>query len=209
MKKLLVIGAGGHGKVVVDTAQETGQWNEICFLDDDVNKKNALCKIIGAVNRLPDFLAEFSEVIVAIGDNKKRKQLLAWASELGYAIATIIHPRAFVSKFASVEKGVVIFAQAAINADSKIGFGGIINTSSTIEHDCVLGACVHISPNAVLAGGVKINEQSWIGAGSSVIEGVEIGVNVIIGAGSVVINDVVDNVIAVGNPARVIKQNEK
>ena len=209
MKRLLVIGAGGHGKVVADAAQEAQQWNEVCFLDDNVCIKNFPCRIIGAISRLPDFATRFSEVIVAIGDNKRREQLLLWVDELGCAIATIVHPKAFVSKYANVEKGVIVFAQAVVNVSSKIGFGCIVNTGSIIEHDCVLESCVHVSPNAVLAGGVNVNKYSWVGAGSSVIEKIKIGKNTIVGAGSVVINDIPDDVIVVGNPAKVIKKNDR
>lgn len=210
MKRLLIIGAGGHGMVVADTALETQLWDDICFLDDAAVARDLPYKIVGTIGQLPGFVQEFSGVIVAIGDNKKREELLLWATNLGCTIATIIHPKAFVSsRFVMIEKGVVVFAQAAINAYAKIGFGSIVNTGSIIEHDSVLGSCVHVSPGSALAGGVTVGKYSWIGIGSSVIEEINIGKNSVVGAGSVVINDLSDNVIAVGNPAKVIKQNER
>lgn len=210
MKRLLIIGAGGHGRVVADTAHESRQWDEICFLDDSDAMINSSYKILGTVSQLPDFIKKFSgvEVIVAVGDNKKREQLLLWVNKIGCIVATVVHPSAFVSRNASVEKGVVIFAQAVVNAYSKVGFGCIVNTGSIIEHDCILDCCAHVSPNAALAGGVNIGKYSWIGIGSNVIEKVKIGENAIVGAGSVVIKDISDNVVVVGSPARVIKKNE-
>jgi sugar O-acyltransferase (sialic acid O-acetyltransferase NeuD family) len=206
MKKLLIIGAGGHGKVVADTAVEAGHWHDIYFLDDNI--KNFPYKIIGKINQLPNFVTQFPEIIVAIGDNKRREELLLLSKNLGYDIATVIHPTACVSTHAIVEKGSVVLAKSVINAFSKIGFGCIINTGAVVDHDCTLDHYVHISPNATLAGGVIINKYSWIGAGSTIIEKINIGYNVIIGAGTVVIHDVSDDVVAVGVPAKIIKQNK-
>lgn len=203
MKKLLIIGAGGHGKVVADTALESEKWDKICFLDDN-NVDCGPYEMLGNTSQLPQFIAEFS-VIVALGDNKKRGQILSWAGELGCEFGTVIHPRAFVSKSSEIALGVVVFAHAVINANSKVGFGCIINTGAIVEHDCILDDCVHVSPNVAMAGGVKVGGYTWIGIGSSIIENVNIGSNAIVGAGAVVINDVPSNVIVVGNPAKVIK----
>ncbi|MDR1057674.1 MAG: acetyltransferase [Coxiellaceae bacterium] len=208
MEKLLIIGAGGHGKVVADTALEAQRWKDICFLDDDNTSKDNLYRILGNIDQLPAFITEF-EVVVAIGNNKMREQILLWAIELGCSIGIVVHPKAFISRSVNIGVGVVVFAHAVVNVQADIGMGCIVNTGAIVEHDCVLDSCVHISPNAVLAGGVKIGKCSWVGMGTSIIENINVGKNVIIGAGSVVINDICDSIVVVGSPAGVIKNNER
>jgi len=208
IRKLLILGAGGHGKVVADAASAMQYWEEIAFLDDDEKKGNLPYKVLGSMRQLPEFIKSFSTVIVALGNNHKREELLKKSAELGFILATIIHPRAYVSKYAAVEPGTVVFAHAVINPYAKVGFGSIINSAAVIEHDCVLDTAVHISPNAALAGAVTVGKYSWIGIGSNIIEKITIGDNVIVGAGSVVIENIPNNSIVVGVPAKVIKTNE-
>ena len=207
MSNLLILGAGGHGKVVADAAFEMSSWQEIAFLDDQYPeyKINSRFPLIGKISDALQFCEDFSDVIVAVGDNNKRRELLEWVLEMDFSVASVIHPSACVSQSAMVAEGVVVFANSVINADSHIGKGCIINTAAVIEHDCVLGVCVHVSPNAVLAGGVTVDEESWIGIGSSIIENVTIGSGAVIGAGSVVLEDVEDKATVVGVPAKAIK----
>jgi UDP-N-acetylbacillosamine N-acetyltransferase len=200
--KLLILGAGGHGKVVADAAVEAGIWREMKFLDDVATKN-----VVGSIKSLPNFSTAEFDVVVAIGDNKIRKTLIDWAKELGFNIATVIHPTAFVSKSSKIGYGTVIFANSVVNACASIGYGCIINTGSIVEHDCSIGDAAHICPNATLAGGAKIGNSTRVGMNSCVIEKTVVGKNVIIGAGSSVINDIEDNVTAVGVPAKIIKKN--
>lgn len=206
--KLLILGAGGHGKVVAEAAKSMQQWNEICFLDDKPIE-NYPYKIIGDFASLEKWKTDFSQVVIALGDGKKRAYLLQRCEQQGFALATIIHSCACVSSSAIVGSGSVVFAQAVVNAGAVIGDGCIINSAAVIEHDCVIGNYTHISPNAALAGGVKVDEYSWVGIGSSVIELIVIGKNVIVGAGSVVIDNIQDNCMVVGVPAKVIKKYEQ
>ena len=209
MNNLLVVGAGGHGKVVADAAGETGQWDQIAFLDDGYPASSSARQerpVLGKVNQAPEFLDQYPDIIVAVGDNFLRVQLLRYFAKAGFNLAVIVHPAAFASKEAVLEPGSVLFAQTAVNAGAKVGFGGIINTGATVDHDCVLDDGVHLSPGVHLGGTVRVGKYSWLGIGASVIHQLVIGENVIIGAGAAVISNIEDNVTAVGVPARVIKK---
>ena len=205
--KLIIAGAGGHGKVACDVAMATNQWSEIYFVDDRYPELEMVLgkKVIGRfddlehLNKNKDFC-----IIVAIGNNPKRLSLIKHLLELGYECPVLIHPSAVVSQYAIIDHGSVIFPNVVINANAKIGIGAIINTGAVIEHDCVLGEGVHISPNAGLAGGAKVGNGSWIGINACVIEQVIIGNHVIVGAGSVAIENVADNQKIVGVPGRAI-----
>ncbi|MCL5289508.1 MAG: acetyltransferase [Firmicutes bacterium] len=210
MKGLLVAGAGGHGKVVADTASETGRWDAIAFIDDRFESLRKMIKypVLGKLDDAPGFLGEYKDLVVAIGDNLIRVKLLKNFSDVGFNLPFIVHPTAYVSRDAIIEPGCVIFAQAAVNAGSRIGFGSIINTGSTVDHDCFLGEGVHLSPGVHLAGEVNVGDYSWLGIASSVIQRVSIGRDVIVGAGTVVVRDILDDVTVVGVPGRVIKKSD-
>lgn len=207
MKKLLIIGAGGHGKVVADAALKLLRWQEIGFLDD-ANVFDYPYKILGKINSLGKLSNEFQDVFIAIGNNRLRGELLSDAKSIGYELPNIIHPSAIVSDSVKIGEGTLICPNAVINPFAQIGNGCIINTAAIIEHDCIINDYVHVSPNAALAGGVEVGAYSWIGIGSNIIGTKKIGKHVVVGAGSVVINDIQDNVKVVGVPAKVIKNHE-
>lgn len=209
MKKLLIVGSGGHGKVLAETAADTNLWDDIAFLDDRYPDCASVLKwkVIGRIDDAHKFLDVFPSLVVGIGNNQLRVNLLKKFQQAGFAIPSIIHPRAFVSSSAILEEGVVVFAQVAINSQALIGLGGIINTGATVDHDCVLAKGVHVCPGSHLAGEVTVGEYSWIGIGASIIQCLEIGSNVMIGAGSVVVNNIPNDVTVVGVPGRVTKQH--
>lgn len=210
MRNLLIVGAGGHGRVVADTASLTGRWSKISFLDDRFPMDtNLLWEVIASTDNAPLLLDEYDELIVAIGDNPLRVGLLKKFKEMGFSIPTIIHPDASISRFVEIGEGTVVFSQAVINAGSKIGIGAIINTGSTVDHDCDLGEGVHLSPGVKLAGGVTIGDYSWLGIGAVIIQQINIGNHVTVGAGSVVINSIESNTTVVGIPGRVIKKDKE
>ena len=117
---------------------------------------------------------------------------------------SIIHPAATVSDYARVCAGSVVFANAAINACASVGLGVIVNTGAVIEHDCMIGDFAHISPNAVLAGGVILKEQSWVGACASVRQLLEVGEAAVVGMGAVVTKNVPDRLVVAGTPAKAL-----
>lgn len=207
MRKLLIVGAGGHGKVVADAALKMQRWKEIYFLNDFLVTDYPYL-IIGKFQDLNQFYGEFTDVFVALGNNQKRSELLLQAKKIGFKLQTIIHPTAIISNSTKIGEGSLVCAQAVLNPFSTVGIGCIINTAAIIEHDCIIDDYVHVSPNAALAGGVSVGAYSWVGIGSNIIEKIKIGKNVIVGAGAVILNDVQDNVKVVGVPAKVMKRHE-
>ena len=189
MKRLIIIGGGGHGSVVADAATVP-----CVFLD----KNESLNNVVGKPDDFASVVTEDAGVIVAIGDNKMRLAMLRDLSQ----VATIVHQSAVISSSAIIGDGSVVFAGAVINPNVKIGMGCIVNTGATVDHDCELGDGVHISPGANLGGNVIIGECSWIGIGASVKHVVSIGKNVIVGAGAAVVCDIPDGVTVVGVPAK-------
>jgi sugar O-acyltransferase (sialic acid O-acetyltransferase NeuD family) len=127
----------------------------------------------------------------------------------GVDLVNVIHPSAVVSPFATVERGSVIFANAVVNACATLGIGSIVNTGAVVEHDCVVGEFCHISPNAVLAGGVKLDARVWVGACSSVRQLVRIGEEAVVGMGSVVTKNIPSRVTVIGNPAKILASSKK
>lgn len=204
--KLAVIGASGHGKVVADLAEVLGF--EVCFYDDaypDKNKVEHWC-INGTTLDIASLNPKTSSLVVAIGNNKIRRQIIGKFKLLGFNLPTLIHPSATVSQYASIGYGTVVFAGSVINAFAKLGCGVIINTNSTVEHDCLIEDYVHLSPNVALAGGTQIGECAWMGISSCTKQLTKVEKGSIIGANSVVLNNISKNVVAVGNPAKVIKE---
>jgi len=203
VKRLAILGASGHGKVVADTAECCG-WQIIEFFDDawPSLKKNGVWPVVGGTTDLIDQLADFDGVLVAIGNNSVRHDKLVKLRRGGARLATLIHPAASVSRYAAIGEGSVVFAGAVVNAGARINPGAILNTCCSIDHDCLLGDAVHISPGARLAGGVQVGDLSWIGIGASVRQLIRIGQRVMVGAGSAVVGDIPDDVTMAGVPAK-------
>lgn len=204
-KRLAILGASGHGKVVADSALNSG-WNVISFYDDKWPQITSVAEwpIIGDTDKLIKEKSLHDGVIIAIGNNDQRMRKIKLLKESGLLLLTITHPSAIISKYSSIKEGTVIFPGAVINAFSKIGKGCIINTSATVDHDCLISDGVHISPGANLGGEVTVGEKTWIGIGATIKNGIVIGKEVIIGAGAAVINDIDDYIICVGVPAKKI-----
>jgi len=203
VRRLAILGASGHGKVVADTAGCCG-WQSIEFFDDAWPRlgHNGVWPVTGNTTRLVERLADFDGVVVAIGNNSIRHAKLLELQAAGAPMATLVHPSASVSRYASIGDGSVILAGAVVNADASVGLGAILNTCCSIDHDCVLGEAVHISPGARLAGGVKVGSHSWVGIGASVRQMIHVGVRVMVGAGSAVVSDVPDGMTVAGVPAK-------
>lgn len=208
-KNLVIIGAGGHGKVVADTAEQMDKWQKIIFLDDASNQSYVLqhWPLIGASTELgQSVLPADCDAVVAIGNCQYRFKWINKLKNMGFNLPIICHPSAYISPHASVSNASVIFAQCAINAGAYIGQGCIINTGSTIDHDCIIGDYAHISPGAHLAGNTHVGEFSWLGIASCTKQQVKIGCHCIVGAGAVVLNDVDNNKVVAGNPARILER---
>ncbi|TRO10073.1 acetyltransferase [Ectopseudomonas mendocina] len=203
MRRLAILGASGHGKVVADTAECVG-WHVVEFFDDawPQLQNNGCWAVSGDSNALIRRLTQFDGVLVAIGNNRIRHEKLCELERAGATIVSVIHPAAMVSRYASVATGSVVFANVVVNAGVQIGIGAILNTGCSVDHDCILGHSVHVSPGARLAGGVQVGDSSWIGIGASVRQLVRIGSNVTVGVGAAVVADIADGLTVVGVPAR-------
>ena len=201
-KKMAVVGAGGHAKVVVDTASLVG-WNKFVLFDDNCQDLDAEfhLPIAGDTGALISSKDEFDGVIVAIGDNKERLAKSLWLNRLGVRISSLIHPSSYVASDVKVGYGTVIFAGSVVQPGAELGKAVIINSGATVDHDCKLENGVHVSPGVNLAGEVKVGESSWVGIGSSVKQGISIGANSIVGAGSVVVTNVPSDTLVFGCPA--------
>lgn len=197
-KKLIIIGAGGHGKVLADIATQMKQWEEIVFLDDTVGEEDILgFKIIGTSLDIAKY-QNTADFIIALGDNRIRERFYHQLKSLNISIATLIHPKAIIASNVEISEGTVIMPGAIINVSSRIGKGTIINTGATVDHDCIIGDFIHLSPGVHIAGGVSVGDRTWLGIGSSVINGTNISHDVVIGAGSCVITDILNEGTYVG-----------
>lgn len=167
MGNLLILGAGGHGRVVAEADELENRWNEIAFLDDRNDVAKVLNhNIIGKINEYEKFLGQYDYAVVAIGDNEKRLNLIQKLSKAGYKIPVIIHPRAWVSNYSTIGEGSVILAGAVVNTNANIGKGCIININSSIDHDSTIEDGVHVCSGAVVRSMCHIGEMSYLGAGS-------------------------------------------
>lgn len=210
MKKIVLIGAGGHCKVIIDIIKGIKEYEIIGITDKGGITDTVLdVPVIGTDDILPKLFkdgVEYAFICVgALSNLKHRENIYDKLKEIGFKIPMLVHKSAIVSDYAQVSEGTCVMAGAIINPGAFIGKNCIINTGAIIEHDCVVSDSSHISPGVALAGGVKVGTATHIGIGSSVIQNVEIGNNVTIGAGAVVINSILDNVLAVGVPAKEIK----
>jgi len=204
--RILILGAGGHGKVAGDCAFASGNWSDVLFFDDrwPELQKCGTWSVIGTTEAVLKMYRPGDQAFVAVGNSDTRLRLLQQLKAERVSLATIIHPRAIVSTGATIEPGTVIVAGAVVNIDVRVGPGCIINTSASVDHDCVLGEGVHICPGAHLAGNVWVGKRAWIGIGSTVCQSIRIGDMATVGAGAVVLEDVPDFETVAGVPARVL-----
>lgn len=194
---MYLYGASGHAKVIIDIL-EADQIEIDGLIDDNLE----INELLG----YPVFHQrnDLSPLIISIGNNRIRKMI---AEKLNVKFGIAIHPSAIISSSAKIGEGTVIMPGAIINAEAIIGKHCIVNTGATIDHECVIEDYCHIAPGVNVSGCTTIEEGTWVGVGSCVIQGLHIGKNCMIGAGSVVVKDIPDEVIAFGNPCKIIKKN--
>ena len=197
MSNLIILGAGGHANTVYEIAHESKSFSEINFLDDtfgteEMKNKRMRNKIIGKIDLIysKSILDSHEYAFVAIGNNKVRSNLLNNLEEVGFKIPYLKHNSAIISNTVQISSGVLFAANSVVQSFSRIEKGTIINTSSTIDHDCIIGKCVHVCPGVNIAGEVEIGENSFIGIGSKVIQQIKIGKDVFVTASQLVKNDI-------------------
>lgn len=211
MRKLLLVGGGGHCRSVISALKSGGiEYEKIGIVDhkEKVGQEVSGISVVGEDNDLEQlYLQGYTDAFVtlgSIGNPQKRKQLFRKIKEIGFHVPNIIDISAVVSEDTRLGEGIFVGKGGVINSCAIVEDGCIINTSATIEHDCEIGAFVHMATGSVLCGEVRIGADTHIGANATVIQGICIGKNVIIGAGSVIIRNVEDGVTIIGNPGRVI-----
>lgn len=198
MKKLVIIGASGHGKVIADIAVLNG-YEDIVFLDDNESIKE--CAGFPLVGKVADAVGIHGDKIVAIGNAETRERIQSGLDD----VVTLIHPNAVISRRVQIGKGTVVMAGAVINSDSVVGDGCIINTGASLDHDCVIEDFAHVSVGAHIAGTVRVGKRAWIGAGAVVINNLNICGDCMIGAGAVVVRNIEELGTYVGVPAKKVK----
>ncbi|HEY0008933.1 MAG TPA: acetyltransferase [Tepidisphaeraceae bacterium] len=204
----VIIGAGGHGKVVLDALQCAGGVRIVGFLDAAPGLHGTLVSAMPVLGGTNQFLRlrqqKIRGVIVAIGDNRIRRQYAAEAEAAGFELISVVHPTAVVSRSARIGRNVLIAAGAIICPDVQIADSVIVNTAAVVDHDCNIGHAAHIAPGAVLAGRVTVREMAFVGLGARILPCFSIGARAVIGAGAVILADVPDDRTAVGVPARLL-----
>ncbi len=207
--ELIIIGAGGHGRVVLDIIQAAKQYKPVGFLDNNLalhGRRVDGLPVLGDALQLPELRQRgIRKAVIAIGDNGARRAIGDSLTQNGFELVSAIHPSARIASNASLGKGVVVAAGSLVCAHCQIGDYVILNTGCIVDHESMIGTAAHICPGVRLAGHVTVESGAFVGIGSTVIQGVRVGFESIVGAGAVVIRDVDPMTTVVGVPARAIK----
>jgi UDP-perosamine 4-acetyltransferase len=199
MKKLVLVGGGGHAKVIIDALRGSKKFTVIGLVDIAMAKGDDLLgvKVLGSDDELPLLFKEGVRHafigVGSIGDCATRKKIDINLRRIGFEIPVIVHPKAIIASDAVLGDGTFVAAAAVINPGVRTGRNVIINTSSSVDHDCILGDFVHIAPGVTLSGGVKVGDDTHVGTGAKIIQCLNIGKRCMIGAGATVRHDMADN----------------
>ncbi len=213
MSKILLIGAGGHCRVVLDTLFLLKNYQVTGIIDrqDKMGQNLFGVPVVGTDDKLKAFREKGIKycfiTVGSVGDPALRVALGRKVIKMGFQCPNIISPAAVVSKFAEMGTGNFVAPGVVIGPGTVLGNNCIINTGVVVDHDCRLGDYVHLAPGVTISGGVKIGDHSHVGTGACVIQGITIGTDVLIGAGSVVVGNIGNKIIAYGNPCRKVRKN--
>ena len=209
MRKVFLIGASGHAKVIIDAVEKQGIYDIAYLVDDNPALIEAIVLGYRVIGGKEELLCEHVKSPIefgfaAIGNNEARESLANWLLKMGFQLATVVHPSAQLAKDVRLGAGSAVMANAVINSGTTVGTNTIINTAATIDHDCDIGAAVHVGPGASICGGVKLGDKVLVGVGAAIIPGIKIGDFAIVGAGATVVHDVPAGICVGGTPARPI-----
>ena len=204
---IIVLGAGGHTKVLIDSllAADINVVGITSINSHDINNKVYGINIIGNDESISRYSPESIRLVNGIGSTgkiEKRQRLFDYFKERGYSFASVVHPSAVISPDVQIDEGVQVMAGSVIQPGSVIKKNTIINTKVSVDHDCIIGAHVHLAPGVTISGGVCVEDAVHIGTGALVIQGIHIGKKCLIGAGSLVLNNIKEGSTVFGLPAR-------
>ncbi len=210
MQKSIIIGAGGHGRVVLDIIRAAGEYQPIGFIDNNPQlwgKYVDGLKVLGDFSKIEEIAKSDEQIgaIVAIGDCRIRRTFAEMLASANIELINAIHPSANVASTATLGKNIVIAAGAVICAHCQIGNSVILNTGCIVDHESIIANSAHICPGAKLAGRVIVESGAFVGIGATIIQNVRIGTDAVVGAGAVVIKDVPADVTVVGVPAKIVR----
>lgn len=204
-RAVVLYGAGGHGRVVLDAAQRAGLSVALVLDDDKTREGNSWMNL--PVHHAETWLNRLSHpdsqrIVIAIGDNRIRREKEQGLCARGLPLQRVLHPEAVIAQQAVLDDGCMVLAGVVVNPCARVGRNSILNSGCVVEHDCVIGHAAHVAPRAVLGGGVTVGDQALIGLGAVVLPGLVVGAGATVGAGAVVTRDVASGSTVVGNPAR-------
>lgn len=198
MRKIVLVGGGGHCKVIIDAIKKGKVFRIIGIVDKALPKEESVSgvPVVGNDDRLKQLHKQgvsFAFISVgSIGDSTIREKIYLNLLKIGFELPVIIHPSAVIGSDIEINQGTFVAAGAVINPGTKIGKNAIINTRSSIDHDCRIGDFTHIAPGAVVCGGVRIGSRTHVGAGANIVQYLSIGSNCMIAAGMTVCANVAD-----------------
>lgn len=209
-QRILLLGAGGHGKAIADLLLAGGSYDIAGFVDAAPKASQVLgLPVLGDESRLIMLAGQgIALAHAAVGNNAQRLAAAARLRAAGFALPSLTHPAAVIGHGARVGQGAAILARAVIGPEAEIGALALINTGAIVEHDCVVEEAAHIGPGAVLAGGVRVGAGALIGAGAVVKPGIVIGAGAVIGSGAAVVENIAPGARVAGVPARPVQGPE-
>jgi len=210
-RKCVILGCGGHGRVVLDALMNAGDYDIVGFVDSNrklTGRRIDGVEVLGHPNDLPEIKRKYDirKAIVAIGDNGVRRAFADRLDVLGFQLVNAIHPSANLARNVTLGTNILVAAGALVSAHCQIGDSVILNTGCIVDHESLIGTATHICPGARLAGRVTVESGAFVGIGATIIQNVRVGYESVVGAGAVVIDDVPPMSTVVGVPARAVGQ---
>lgn len=207
-RPLVMIGAGGHAKVLLSLAQSAG-WEVLGVCDPELAKQKVLqwrgIKVLGSDDALDSIAPASVGLINGVGQlvgGVTRSKVFERFKSKGFCFPVLVHPNAWVDTSATLSEGVQVMAGAVIQADVVVNLNSVVNTGASLDHDCCLGAHVHVAPGATLCGDVRVHDRAFIGSGATVIQGLTVGEEAVVGAGVVLVRDLAPRLTLIGPAAR-------
>jgi len=208
MKRLWILGSGGHAHVVIDTARAIGDFEIAGILDDDPRRLGTHVsgvEVVGPITRESVVRFGIERAVIAVGANRARFGIAA-RLEGTVAWTTLVHPRAYVAAHTRLGAGTVVFAGAVVQPGARLGDHVILNTHCSVDHDGAIGDFAHIAPGAHLAGDVRVGPGAFVGLNVGIVPGIDVGEWATVGAGAIVLRDVAPRSTVVGVPATLLER---